>query len=399
MGCPYSVISSDSPASPETRVQAPYGQMRRVCGISYGDVFGTEGGAMLWVGEAKISKKEDVPKLYAATEPFIADDVVRAFIDWAEALAFATETTDYIGNLPGPAALGTWVRFDKTFLNIIGEEHDYVSLEQTTAAVRTRSFIYEQFATDILLEGSAFRAAYLTENTALLEKFGVVLDSDLTLVGGESLFPKIADTVAELVPYFDEKADMQDMTSVDDNYLGQPDQRYLKIGWAWAKDLVGNTVTEAEKALALAVTTYTGILDSFITSLPVDGFLGDPLIEEEHGDKYAPLLALCQAYVPVMIERACGDLGITEGERLCLSEMRTETVKEQQDMFGLWRNLYFAKATEKAAERGVRYAGMGDYHREWLMDNDRVPDNAHTYNVSRTNFINVIKLTDTLRTL
>jgi hypothetical protein len=148
------------------------------------------------------------------------------------------------------------------------------------------------------------KRAYLTENTELLEKFGVALDSDLTLVGGESLFPKITDTVAELVLYFEGTADMQDMTSDDDNYLGQPDQRYLKLGWAWAKDLVDNAGTEAEEALVLAVTTHTEILDPFITTLPVDGFLGDPLVEEEHEDKYGPLLALCQAFVPVMIERA-----------------------------------------------------------------------------------------------
>jgi hypothetical protein len=354
---------------------------------------------MLWVGEIKIGKEDDVPDLYAEVKPFIADNVVRDFIDWEEALAFATETTDYIGNLPGPAAPGTWVRFDKTFLNIIGEEHDYLSLEQTTAAVRTSSFIYEQFATDDLLPGSAFKAAYLIENTELLEKFGVALNSDLTLVGGESLFPKIADTVAELVPFFDGTTDMQYLTSDDDNYLGQPDQRYLKIGWAWAKDLVDKAGTEAEEALALAVTTHAEILDPFITTLEVDGFLGDPLVEDEHKDKYGPLLALCQAYVPVMIERAYSDPGITKAEQLLLSTMPTDTVEHQQDMFGLWRNLYFAKATETAAGRGVRYAGMGDFHREWLEENERVPENARTYNVTRTYLRNFIELTDTLRDL
>jgi hypothetical protein len=353
---------------------------------------------MLWVGEGKI-RKDDVPDLYAATKPYAEDDLVRDFASWEEALAFAAGTTDYIGNLPGPVEPGIWVRFDSTGLNIIGEEHDYVSLEQTTAAVRSRSFIYEQFATDTLPPDSEFKKAYLIENTDLLGKFGVALNSDLTLVGGESLLPKIADTVAELVPYFDKTADMADMTSADDGYLGQPDQRYLKIGWGWAKDLVGNATTDAENALVQAVSTHHGILDPFITNLPVDGFLGDPLIEEEHEDKYEPLLELCQAYVPVMMERAHNDPGITVPEQQLLKEMPTDTVEEQQEMFGLWRNLYFAKATEKAAERGVRYAGMGDYHREWLEGNDRVPDNARTYIVTRMYFKTAIEHTDMLRHL
>ncbi|MDG4831478.1 hypothetical protein O7627_19455 [Solwaraspora sp. WMMD1047] len=349
---------------------------------------------MLWVEGKKI---DEVLTDAQATKPYVDDDVVREFVDWDEARAFAARTTDHIGNLPGPAEPGTWVRFDQAGLNIVGEEHDYLSLEQTVAAVRSNRFIYEQFATDVLAAESEFKKAYLVENTALLSQFGVDLLGELTLVGGESLLPKIADTVAELVPFFDKTADMKEMTSGEGRYWGQPDQRYIKIGWGWAKDLAGHAKTGAETLLVQAVNTHRAILEPFITGLPVDGFLGDPLVLDIHADKYAPLLELCQAYVPVMIERAHTDPGITGEEQQVLKEMPTGTVEEQQRMFALWRNLYFAKAVENAAARGVRYAGMGDHHRKWLQRNHRVPDNAHVHVVTRKYFKAVVERTGLLR--
>jgi hypothetical protein len=359
---------------------------------------------MLWVGGNKISKPGDVPVNAAATKPYIADGNVRDFHDWDEARAFAAGNTDYIGNLVGPTEPGTWMRFSPPAvhppvgLNVVGETHNYLPLVQTVAAVRARSFIYEQFATDALPANSAFRAAYLVENTALLQAFNVNLGSDLTLVGGESLLPKIADTVAELVPYFNKTEDMTDMTSGGNRWLGKPDQRYVKIGWGWAKDLAaGPTATAAEAALAHAVNTHRAILDQFITGLPVDGFLGDPLMLPANDDKYAPLLALCQAYVPVMIERAHNDQALTGQERQALQTMPTGTVDEQQDMFALWRNLYFAKATADAAARNVRYAGMGDAHRKWLEQNNRVPASAHVYQVTAVGLQAFIDHTTALR--
>jgi hypothetical protein len=353
---------------------------------------------MLWVGGNKISKPDDVPVNAAATKPYVTGGAVRDFRDWDEARAFAANNTDYIGNLPGPGEPGTWVRFHQAGLNIIGEWHNYVPLVQTAAAVRARSFIYEQFAADALPADSAFKAAYLVENTALLQAFGVDLGSNLTLVGGESLLPKIADTVAELVPYFNRTAPMTDMTSGGNRWLGKPDQRYVKIGWGWAKDLASHpTATVAEAALAQAVNAHRAILDPFITGLPVDGYLGDPLVLHANDDKYQPLLALCQAYVPVMIERAHNDQALTGQERQALQALPTGTVGQQQEMFGLWRNLYFAKATADAAARNVRYAGMGDAHRKWLEQRNRVPANAQVYRFSPKRFKAVVDYTEKLR--
>jgi hypothetical protein len=352
---------------------------------------------MLWINGHGISEA-DVPSDAADMKPYVIDDVVRAFRDWAEARTFKDGRTDHVGNLPGPKEHGTWVRFQETHLNIVGEDHTYVTLDQVTKAVGSANFTYEPFATDVLPETSAFRAAYLEENRARLEGFGVSLTGDLTLVGGESLLPKIADTVAELVPYFNKTLRMRHLTSNPGCYLGQPDQRYVKIGWAWAKDLAAKVNrTPTEDRLLEAVETHRSILEPFITSLPVDGYLGDPLIKDEHEDKYKPLLELCVAYVPVMIERAHADPGITGEEQQTLRRMPTNTTEEQQDMFGLWRNQYFAKAVESAARRGVRYAGMGDNHRKWLESVGRVPRNALAYSVTPALFESTLKTHGWLR--
>lgn len=352
---------------------------------------------MLWVDKHKIGKL-GVPSNASAVLPWVEDAVVRDFKTWDEARAYEAGTTQHIGNLPGPAEPGVWVRFDPDNMNIVGEDHTYVNMEQIAKAVRTTSFVYEPFATDALAEGGEFKKAYLVENKARLEGFGVDLSGDLTLVGGEALLPKIADTVAELIPFFDKTEDMTQMCSGNDRYWGQPDQRYVKIGWGWAKDLVGKQKTAAEKKLVEVVQEVDGVLNAFITGLPVNGFLGDPLVSGHHDDKYAPLLKLCTAYVPVMIERAHTDTGILEADRLTLAHMPLSNLKEKLAMFALWRNFHFAKATADAAARRVRYAGMGNHHRKWLIQEGRVPARTVEVCVTKKYFKPVVEHTNTLRT-
>lgn len=352
---------------------------------------------MLWVDKRRIGKL-DVPSEAAGTLPWVEDAVVRDFATWDEARAYEARTTQHIGNLPGPAEPGVWVRFDDRRLNIVGEDHTYVDMEQIAAAVRTRSLVYEPFGTDEMLVGGELKKLYLEENKARLEGFGIDLGEDLRPYGGESLLPKIADTVAELIPYFAGTSPMIDMTSGGGRYLGKPDQRYLRLGWGWAKDLVGRHGTAAEKTLTDVVQAVNDLIDPFIAGLPVEGFLGDPLMSGHHDDKYEPLHRLCVAYVPVMIERAHTDGDIPEADRSTLRGMEIDDPEDLQEMFALWRNFYFAKATADAAARRVKYAGMGNTHRKWLIQEGRVPDQSVTVAVTRKYFKPVVEHTDTLRT-
>jgi hypothetical protein len=320
--------------------------------------------------------------------PFATDGLVRDFDSWQEARDYVAtpRRTDYVGTLAGSPRADTWLRFAPAGLNIVGETHTYVPLEFTTAAVGPAPFIYEPFSTDTLVEGSNFKAAYLAENRARLATFGVDLASDLTRVGCESLHPKIAFVLARLAPLL-ANDDMTALASGNGRYLGQPVQRYVKIGWAWAKDLdskVGKS--KAERDLVEVVNVHGVYLNPFITGLDVDGFLGDELGKQQNARLRGPLRDLCDVYLPVMIELAHSDPGITLAEQQRLKLMPTGSLDQQCLMFALWRNLYFANAVDNAAQRNVRYAGMGDAHREWLVTNGRVPNGAHPFNLSRAGF-------------
>lgn len=342
---------------------------------------------MLRVDRQQITAQQ-VPTGDVALAPFAVDALARDFASWQEARDYVAtpRRTDYVGNLTGSPRAGAWLRFAPAGLNIVGETHTFVPLEYTTAAVGPAPFIYEPFSTDTLVEGSNFKAAYLTENRARLTTFGVDLGSDLTRVGGESLHPKIAFVFARLAPLL-AADDMTALKSGNGGYLGQPVQRYVKIGWAWARDLdskVGKS--KAERDLVEVVNVHGVYLDSFITGLDVDGFLGDELGKEQNARLRGPLRDLCDVYLPVMIEMAHSDPGITLAERQRLTLMPTDSLDQQCTMFALWRNLYFANAVDNAAQRNVRYAGMGDLHREWLVATGRVPNGAHHFSLSEAAF-------------
>lgn len=342
---------------------------------------------MLKVNRQQITT-DQVPAGDVALKPFATDGLTRDFASWQEARDYVAtpRRTDYVGNLSGSPRAGTWLRFAPTGLNIVGETHPFVPLEHTVAAVGPAPFIYETFSSDPMVEGSNLKAAYLIENRARLAAFGVDLAGDLTRVGAESSYPKIAYGFGRLAPLLAAN-NMTPLTSGNGRYLGQPVQRYVKIGWAWTKDLdrkVGKS--KAERDLVEVVNVHGVYLDSFITGLQVDGFLGDELGKAQNARLRGPLRDLCDVGLPVIIEMAHSDPGITLADRQRLQQMPTDTLDNQCKMFSLWRNLYFANAVHNAAQRNVRYAGMGDKHREWLEDEKRVPNGAHLFNLSREGF-------------
>lgn len=363
--------------------------------------FHAGGDLMLFVDNVKVASS-DARNTHPQAVNFPDDTVVRDYLDWQELADHVGGTTDHVGNL-GPTAFwpGVWLRFRKEGLNILGEDHTEVDLEQVIPALGITSFTYEQFSSDDLPGGSFIRAAYLTENTAALARMGVNLAGNLREVGGESLYPKIADTMAELDPYLDAHPayPMLDLCSGGDRYLGQPDQRYLKIGWAHAKDIAAAPVTAKEKTLAHLVNDHNtmALLDPYITGLRVDGFLGDTLRLNQHQNKHAPLLAITRAYVAVMLSRALGDPALTTDQKTELADLPQDTWDEHQELFALWRNFHFAHVVAKAAGRGVRYAGMGDAHRAWLTANDLLPDEARGYDLSYPRFAVTVRNTRILR--
>ncbi|GIG64511.1 hypothetical protein Pen01_08060 [Phytomonospora endophytica] len=329
------------------------------------------------------------PRLNAITTPWAGDGLMRDYHDVAEMNAHAAGTTDHIGNLPGPPSADTWVRFPRTGLNILGEDHTQVKFEMVAPAIGTTNFTYEPFSSDRLPAGSQISAAYNTENNAGYAAFGVGAAPNRRRFGGESLYPKMAFAMNLLIPYFNGTSALAGLAT--GGYVGEPTQRYLKISWAFAKDVVAEVAgrrrwqraLSAEKRNLAAVTTaQMATLDAWITGLVVDGHLGDTLDTVAHRPKLPNLLAFVNALLPVLNARAGSDAGLNWRERRRLRRMPSATEADRASKFALWRNLHFKHVVADAARRGVRYAGMGRAHMDYLVTDHAVPRGARTFDMT-----------------
>lgn len=348
---------------------------------------------MIWIGNSKVKPTDHQPDQRFAAR--VADNVVRDYLDWNEATEHLNDRTDYIGNIVGPNENGVWVRFHTAGMNILGETHTYVKFNHIAAGIHPRTFVYEQFACDTMPNNSEIRLAYIAENNALLNGLGIANSPTLHDYGAESLLPKIADTMSELVNVFSGAWPLSVLCSP--NYLGIPDQRYLKIGWGHCKDIrTAGAATLHEIALVNAVTTHHDLLNPFITQLQVDGYLGDAIRDHEN-TYYAPLLAVCSTYEQVLLDRALADQLLTQDERDELGHMPTATADERQKIFALWRNYYFTHVITAAAQRGVRYAGIGYAHLEYLERNNLMPANSHPHDIRRHGLAAAVTHTQNLR--
>lgn len=310
------------------------------------------------------------PGLTAATRPRARDRKVRNYNDWAELNAHASGGTDYLGNLPGPASRGTWVRFSPTETNVLGEMHTAVTLEHVVRAVGSTSFTYEPFATDALPAGSHTAAAVGAATDPFATKMGVGGVANRQQFGGESVFPKLGFALEALVPYLDGTRPLSGLRRRA-GYFGQPAQRYLKIAWAHAKDvavevlllrLIRRPVPPEKLALAGAVSTHFSRLDPFITGLVHDRWLGDALDTRANRLLRPDLLAFTAAFIPVVLARAATDTTLTGAERTQLAGMPRVTSADRRQLFSDWRNMHFEHALADAVGRGVRYVGMGFAH-------------------------------------
>jgi hypothetical protein len=326
-----------------------------------------------WVSGSQVMP--DAAGLNASMKTFAADKVVRDYTSMAEFKDHAAGKTDYLGTLPAASSSpGTWVRFEPKGTNLLGENHTMVTLDHVVPAVGTTSFVNEQFATDDLSAKPAMKAAYETEGAPTFKIYGVAGVADKRQFGAESLFPKIAYALNMLLPYTTGAEPLSGLKP--GKYIGQPLQRYLKIGWGYATDVADEvaalkkakkTVPGHLKALAKVYNAKKADLDAFVKALPVDGYLGDALDTVDGKKKLPALEKFCRAIAVAMIARMKTDTELTSDERKALRKMPRKTADEQNKAFGKWRNLHFSHAVRDAVGRGVRYAGMGREHLKYLI--------------------------------
>ncbi|GIG67997.1 hypothetical protein [Phytomonospora endophytica] len=336
---------------------------------------------MFWVAGVQIDPGD--LNLNGATTPRVRDAPIRAYDTWVEATAHAANTTDYIGNLPGPSSTGTWVRFHDAHMNVLGEDHTEVTFRQMRTAVNMgASFIFERFASDVMPPGSQLLAAYDVENAVELVHFGINAAPNRHLYGSESIYPKIGFGLVLMTEYLNGNNPVAHLCQAA-GYTGQPVQRYLKIAWGLARDiadqvnalnLAGNPVPPLEAAVALVVANHTATLNPYITGLVVDAWLGDTLTLPANVARGPELLALANAMIPLLCARGLA-------QEPGLAGQAHGNFAQRLAFFGLWRDLNFAQSVAAANVRNIRYAGMGALHLQYLQANAGMPANSHGYDM------------------
>lgn len=317
----------------------------------------------------------------------VSDNLVRNYMSIEEFEKHAAKKTDYLGNLVGKAKPGLWVRFSPSGMNILGENHTKVQLGDVTPAVGSKNFINEQFSSDDLKKNPNMKAAYEEANNLEFKRFGIEKEADKQKFGSESLYPKMGFALTLAIPYFAKKEPISDLQPP--NYLGKPIQRYLKIAWGHSKDniLLVNQKNAAKtnvppkmSKLASVHKSVETALDKFITSLPVDGYIGDELAKKKNATLFKPLAEFSHAFTEAMVELAASEKSsrLSKSERKKLFSAKSTSEAQKMQLFGKWRNYYFEDVVKAAAKRGVRYAGMGQAHLDYLKKVG-LPPNGHPY--------------------
>ncbi|MBD2526252.1 DUF4157 domain-containing protein [Nostoc sp. FACHB-133] len=333
------------------------------------------------VGKQVLNKDDLTPNI----REWVLDRNVRNYLSEEEFEQHANKKTDYLGNLPD----GTWLRFAPNGINLLGENHTQVTLKDVIRAVGSTNFIYEQFASDEMANESNIKTAYEAENQAQFQSFGIAQEPNKKQFGAESLFPKMGYGLMLALPFFDGTKNMTDLTT--GHYVGQPIQRYLKIAWGYSKDnllevrqkqAAEQPIPAKIEALANVHATVTEHLDAFITSLPLDGYIGDAFAEVANAAFLPDLATFAKAFTEAIVEMATVDPSsrLTTEKREALADGNT-TDKEKQKLFADWRNYTFEDSVKEAAQRGVRYASMGNNHLKYLLQVG-LPDNAVSYDMT-----------------
>ncbi|MGX7673806.1 eCIS core domain-containing protein [Plantactinospora sp. DSM 117369] len=330
------------------------------------------------------------------------EQLVHVYEDEKEFRDHAADRTDHIGNLPpGAPSADTWVRFPTTGTNVLGEQHDHVTLDHVLTAVGSRSFTYEGFAFDKIPSGSALKTAYKDANQSRFNDFGIAGEKKKSRFGAESLYPKMGYLMTEVLPSLkkQETAGLR-----QGSHTGQMGQRGVKMAWAYARDatesrstLVSNVFKgvfptkgelEAREKLAEAFKADERTLDGFITNLSTNGYLGTSLQAlgaQERAAVFAALTRFSEAFIEAMFLQVSTDKNLDKNEHATLQGAREQNVT-YRGIFLEARDMHFGHAARDAMKKGVRYIGMGSLHLEELIERghvardrafDMTPDGKH----------------------
>ena len=336
-------------------------------------------------------KKTD-PIVSGAIADFVTDNAIRDYLTADELKNHAAGHTDYLGNLHDDH--NTWLRFSPTGLNVLGEMHETdSSLKPVLKAVGSKNFISEAFSSDDLPAGSQLKSAYDTHSAERSKEMGIDTAKNKKQFGAEPLLPKIGFAMTSLLPYLNlgkkPAPDKNVHGLTKGNYEGKVFQAELKLGWAFGMDtMVQVALKQAAMApvppklaaLGEVVASLRSVLDPFITGLPDHGWLGDSLVLPENAPLLLPLIKFAHALIDALVEQAIDDPSSRMDAKQKKKFAGKTTDTQKQDMFSDWRNFNFEDSVKDAAQRGVRYAGMGYHHMKHLVKAG-LPANSRAYDM------------------
>jgi hypothetical protein len=95
------------------------------------------------------------------------------------------------------------------------------------------------------------------------------------------------------------------------------------------------------------------------------------------------LAKFARAFTEAMVEMAAFDKSsrLSQSKRKQLTTGKSLSEKEKMNLFSKWRNFHFEDNVKAAAKRGVRYAGMGQAHLDYLKKVG-LPPNGHPYEMA-----------------
>lgn len=349
---------------------------------------------------------ENDPALNNNMRSYAGDEGFRNYHDMEEFRDHAAGQTDYIGNVFSGPFTGLWVRFPQQGLNILGENHQQLTLKDLMPAVGSTNFIGERFASEDMhmFESPEFQSTYLDLTQEEFEHMGIDQDPDKQQYGGESLLIKTGYVLHHALPYF--QPDGMDMLRLE-GYFGKPLQHYLLIAWAWSKDnldriiqmqSLGQEVMPEKEVLAEIHRLIAPHLEPFLNTLSPDDYLENslglpdnvpiiPLLREFAG-------AFSQMTLRMMIEDT--DSGLSHKQRDKLDFNRAtpdQTSQAYQDV----RNHSMYKLVTQAAANGVRYAGYGSNHLTYIMTQG-LPANSQGIFINGSGLQRIIELNRMIRT-
>jgi hypothetical protein len=216
-------------------------------------------------------------------------------------------------------------------------------------------------------------------NTERIENYGIGEQGDIQKFGAESIFPKLGYAFTLMPPLLD-----PNNLGPLKNYTGVFTQHALKIGWAYARDVhvhvnrrsnqnplvrAAGRLSARRRAEDQLAATYAKqrLLADFVAGLKPEEKLGSSLDEwmaahpRDIGRLFGILRGFARDIVAVLREKVSDDPAVGLVDRMNLGLKRQDEAK-----FAHWRDVNFRESVRAAQRRGIRYAGMGSRHSEFV---------------------------------